>query len=141
LLLAFDASGAAAIAARRLHNPTRASARLTRTSDREETLLVTNLACACAIVAVFRLCSWRRPVALTGLTRFQAGDTEIRGHSMESLFESDLKIVTQVGASLCCRTPPTLASTAKDIAKPKKVAQDIFDATKSRRAPALARSA
>ena len=91
--------------------------------------------------AGFRLRSGRRAVAFAGFAGFQTRDAQLRGHSVAGFFQRDLQVVTKIGAALRCRAARAAATTAKHIAETKQIAEDVFDATEARRAPACAGAA
>ena len=59
----------------------------------------------------------------------------MRSHALRGFFERDLEVVTQVRATLRVRAPGAAARAAKHVAKAKQVAENVFDTTKTGRAP------
>jgi hypothetical protein len=56
-------------------------------------------------------------------------------HSVRGFFERDFQVVAKIGAALCGTATRAAAPTTKYIAKTKQVAEDVFDSTKTGRAP------
>src|SRR6185369_10670679 len=110
---------------------------LTGSRHGKESLLITDLAGAATVGAVFRLRPVRRSAPLTVFASFKTRDAQLRSHSVEGIFQRDLEIVTKIGAPLRGCAARASAATAKDIVEPKKISEDIFDTTETGRAPCL----
>jgi hypothetical protein len=120
-----------------LHDATSTTTGLTGSRYRKESLLITDLARATTVGAVFRLRAVRRAVSLTLFASFKTRDTQLRSHSVVRIFERNLQVVTQIGAALRGRATGASATATKDVVEPKKIPEDIFDAPETRRSPGL----
>jgi len=108
---------------------------VTRTSDGEEALCISNLASAVTGIAILRLRTWGGAGALTSLATLETRNTQLRGHPVCSVFESDFQVVTKIGPTLRRGASRTTAPATKHIAKTKQIAKYVFDAAETRRAP------
>src|SRR5205085_9229612 len=134
LFLAFDSSGAFTFRAGVLDYFPGATTNVTGPRHREKSLLVTNLATASTGRTGFRLTARRRTRSFANVASLQTRNAQLRCHAVRSVFECDLQVVTKICATLCC-TAARPAASAKDVAKTKQVAENVLDATKTRRAP------
>jgi hypothetical protein len=94
-------------------------------ADAEETLLVADLAHPLAGGASTRSRSFGGSGSSTSFTGLLAGDLDLGFQTKGGILETNLEIVAQISAALCCR-PPT-ASSSEEISKPKEVSQDILE--------------
>src|SRR6185503_9162376 len=98
LLFALEASNTTAFLTRIFHHATSTTTGLTGSRHGKESLLITDLAGATTVGAVFRLRPVRRSAPLTVFASFKTRDAQLRSHSVEGIFQRNLEIVTQVGA-------------------------------------------
>src|SRR4030095_1162644 len=127
LLFALAPPCAPAFLTRMLHDATSTTTGLTGSRYRKESLLITDLARATTVGAVFRLRAVRRAVSLTLFASFKTRDTQLRSHSVVRIFERNLKVITQIGAALRDRATGASATATKDVVETKKIPEDIFD--------------
>src|SRR5258705_4494875 len=137
LLFALETPRAPAFRTRMLHDATSATTRLTGSRHGKESLLITDLAGATAVGAVFRLGAVRRSVSLTAFAGFKTRNAKLSSHSVVGIFERNLEVVAQVSAALRGRPAGASPASAKDVIEPKKVPEDIFNATETGRSPGL----
>ena len=135
VLVTLDSPGAVTRLAGILDDAACPATNVTGARHRKEPLLITNLAGAAASRTRFRLRSGFGSRTFTRFARLETRNPELGGHAFRGFFERDLEVVTKIRAALRRTAPCATASTAENITKPKQVAENVFNATKSRRTP------
>ena len=105
-----------------------ALARRARARNREETLLIMQLAAALATRARLHARSGLRAGAMAGCAIFKARNFYLGLDAGGGIFERELQVVTQIRAALRARTPaaPASSSAAKNVLKAEDVAKYIL---------------
>jgi hypothetical protein len=126
-------AGALAVRARLGDDLAGAAALAAGARDREEPLLVTQLAGAPALRAGRRGSAGSGAVAFAGLAGFVTRDLDMRLDALGRLLEFDFEVVTQIGAALRAGAAAAAAE-SEDVAE---AAEDVFEARELRRVEAL----
>src|SRR5205807_2164724 len=137
-----DSAGATAGFTRRADHLAHASTRAAGARNREEALLKTDLAGALTGPASLSFRARCGARAITSFATFKLRNAQLGSHSGSRLLQLYFHIVPQIRAALCRQaTRTTAAACCEHITKAKKITEDVFDTTETRRAPGSARGA
>ena len=96
-------------------------------ADREEALLVEDLAAAVAGGAGGRAAARLAAAALAALAALHARHLDLGAHAEHRVFEADLQVVADVFAALRARAPAPPPPPAEQVAEAEEIAQDVAE--------------
>ena len=97
------------------------------TRDREEALLVTNLAFALAGAAGDWCFAGRRACAVAGFAGFVTADSDLGVRTENCLLEFESQVFAKIGATLRARTAGAAAASGKHVAEAEELAKDLAE--------------
>src|SRR6185503_20102988 len=141
LALVLHAAGATARGAGRADDRARSAALSAGARDREEALLVAQLASPVALRARLGLRPGRRARPVARLARLLAWNLDRRLHTLGGFVERDLEVVPEVDAALRAAAPALPAEHLADAKYVAETAEDVLEAGENRRVEPAGRRA